>query len=94
MDADGKRAFVEGSTDAFLRAMAIDEGMDCEFERMHIEVKDPFEGETSSAAMSDKEQILDEASYLMSSPENAQRLREAIEDLGAGRGVAHSIIEE
>ncbi|HRO11310.1 type II toxin-antitoxin system Phd/YefM family antitoxin [Amaricoccus sp.] len=37
---------------------------------------------------------MDETTYLMSSPENARRLRESIEALNEGKGVARDLIEE
>ena len=37
---------------------------------------------------------MDETTYLMSSPKNASRLREAIAGLNAGKGDAHELIEE
>ena len=38
-------------------------------------------------------QSLDETAYLLSSPENARRLRESIAQLDAGLGVEHDLIE-
>jgi len=37
---------------------------------------------------------MDETTYLLSSPENARRLRESIEALDGGKGVARDLIEE
>jgi antitoxin YefM len=37
---------------------------------------------------------MDETAYLLASPENARRLREAIAELNAGKGVQHDLIEE
>ncbi len=37
---------------------------------------------------------MDETTYLLSSPENARRLMKAVEELKAGKGVAHDLIEE
>jgi antitoxin YefM len=37
---------------------------------------------------------MDETTYLLSSPENARRLREAIKGLNEGKGVARDLIEE
>lgn len=37
---------------------------------------------------------MDETTYLLSSPENARRLRESIEALDAGKGVVRDLIEE
>jgi antitoxin YefM len=37
---------------------------------------------------------MDETAYLLSSPENARRLMQAVEELKAGKGVPHDLIEE
>jgi antitoxin YefM len=37
---------------------------------------------------------MDETTYLLASPENARRLREAVRELDEGRGVARDLIEE
>ena len=37
---------------------------------------------------------MDETAYLLSSPENARRLREAVAGLAAGKGEPHDLIEE
>ena len=37
---------------------------------------------------------MDETTYLLSSPENARRLRESIRELNEGKGVVHDLIEE
>jgi antitoxin YefM len=37
---------------------------------------------------------MDETAYLLTSPENARRLREAVRDLDAGKGVVRDLIEE
>ena len=37
---------------------------------------------------------MDETAYLLSSPENAQRLRELIRQLNEGRGVSRDLIDE
>ena len=37
---------------------------------------------------------MDETTYLLSSPANARRLMQAIEELKAGKGVPHDLIEE
>jgi len=37
---------------------------------------------------------MDETTYLLSSPENARRLRESIEALDGGKGIARDLIEE
>ena len=42
----------------------------------------------------DDYQSMKETAFLMRSPENARRLREAIDQLERGRGVAHELIQE
>ena len=37
---------------------------------------------------------MDETTYLLSSPENARRLRESIRELNEGKGVVRDLIEE
>jgi antitoxin YefM len=37
---------------------------------------------------------MDETTYLLSSPANARRLMQAVEELKAGKGVARDLIEE
>jgi antitoxin YefM len=37
---------------------------------------------------------MDETTYLLSSPKNAERLLEAVRELKAGGGVPHDLIEE
>jgi antitoxin YefM len=37
---------------------------------------------------------MDETAYLLSSPNNARRLREAIAELNAGKGIVRDLIEE
>jgi antitoxin YefM len=37
---------------------------------------------------------MDETAYLLSSPENARRLREAIKGLNEGKGIVRELIEE
>ena len=37
---------------------------------------------------------MDETTYLLSSPENARRLMQAVEELKAGKGVPRDLIEE
>lgn len=37
---------------------------------------------------------MDETTYLLSSPENARRLRESIRQLNDGKGVARDLIED
>ena len=37
---------------------------------------------------------MDETAYLLSSPANARRLMRAVEELKAGKGVPHDLIEE